>query len=93
MVDKFVSLSGDVPLLSIGAFSGLVSFSTRIEIPGLLVGKTTFISRCGRILSLFDPWLYLRVLLEKVDCKPAASWYSGPSPLVALSEAASSAGV
>ena len=35
--------------LSIGAFSDLVSFSTRIESPGLLVGTVTVIS-CSAIL-------------------------------------------
>ena len=68
-------------------------FSTRIEILGLLVGNFTLISRCGKLLGLFDPLLRLRVLLEKVDCRPAARLCRGPNPLVVLWEAASSAGV
>ena len=36
--------------LSIGAFSDLVSFSTRIEFPGLLVGKVTVISCSAKLL-------------------------------------------
>ena len=57
--------------LSIGAFSDFVSFSTRIEIPGLLVDKVTVISRSGKLLGLFDLFLCLRIPLEKVDCRPA----------------------
>ena len=73
MVDELASSSGEVPpLLSIGASSDFVSFSTRIHIPGLLVGKVTVISRSGKLLSLFDSLLCLRVPLEKVDCRPAA---------------------
>ena len=40
---------GSTTTLSIGAFSDLVSFSTRIESPGLLVGKVTVIS-CSAML-------------------------------------------
>ena len=54
------------------AFSDFLSFSIRIEIPGILVGKVTVISRSGKLLGLFDPLLCLRVPLEKVDCRPAA---------------------
>ena len=57
---------------SIGAFSDLVSFSTRIEIPDLLVGKVTVISHSGKLLCLFATWLCLRVPLVKVDCRTAA---------------------
>ena len=46
-------------MLSIGAFSDLVSFSTRIETPGLLFGKLIVISRSGKLLGLFDPLLCL----------------------------------
>jgi len=58
--------------LSIGTFSDFVSFSTRIEIPGFLVGKIIVISCSGKLLGLFDPLLLLRVPLKKVDYKPAA---------------------
>ena len=72
-VDELASSFGEGPsLYSIGAFSNFVSFSTRIEIPCLLVGKVTVISRSGKLLGLFDPLLCLRVPLEKVDCRPAA---------------------
>ena len=75
VVDELAQSYGEVPRTttqSIGAFSDLVSFSTRIKIPGLLVGKATVISRSGKLLDLFDPLLCLRVLLEKVHCRPAA---------------------
>ena len=67
MVDEHASSSLEVPLLYL-----LLPFSTSIEIPGLLVGKVTVISHSGKLLGLFDPLLCLRVLLEKVDCRPAA---------------------
>ena len=35
---------------AMGAFSDLVSFSTRIEFPGLLVGKVTVISCSAKLL-------------------------------------------
>ena len=73
MVDELASSSGEIPSLYLfGAFSDFVSFSTRIEIPGLLVGKVTVISHSGKLLGLFDPLLFMRVPLEKVDCRPAA---------------------
>ena len=58
--------------IPIDAFSDLVSFSTRREIPGLLVNKVTVTTRSGKLLGLFDPLLCLRIPLEKVDCRPAA---------------------
>ena len=39
-----INSNGSPTTLSIGAFSDLVSFSTRIEIPGLLVANVTVIS-------------------------------------------------
>ena len=64
---------GGTTILSIGAFRDFISSSTRIESPGRLIGKVTVISGCGRLLSLFDPRLYLRVPLEIVHCTPAAT--------------------
>ena len=64
---------GKCNTLSIGACTDFVSFSTRIETPSLLVGKVTVISHSGKLLGLFDPLLCLRVPLEKVGCRPAAT--------------------
>ena len=41
---------GSTTTLSIGAFSDLVAFSTRIESLGLLVGKVTVISCSAKLL-------------------------------------------
>ena len=41
---------GSTTTLSIGAFSDHVSFSTRIEFPGLLVGMVTVISCNAKLL-------------------------------------------
>ena len=49
--------SGSTTTLSIGAVSDPVSFSIRIEFPGLLAGKVTVISCSRRLLCLFDPRL------------------------------------
>ena len=69
---SYLIVRGGTTTLSIGAFRDFISFSTRIESPGLLIGKVTVISGCGKLLSLFDPRLYLGVPLEKVHCRPAA---------------------
>ena len=64
-------MGGSTTTLSIVTFNDFLSFSTRIEILGLLVGKVTVISRSGKLLGLFDPLIFLRVPLEKVDCRPS----------------------
>ena len=69
---SYLIVQGGTTTLSISAFRDFISFSTRIESPGLLICKVTVISGCGRLLSLFDPRLYLRVPLEKVHCGPVA---------------------
>ena len=45
-----IIVRGSTTTLSIGAFSDLVSFSTRIEFPGLLVGRVTVISCCANLI-------------------------------------------
>jgi len=69
---------GSTTTLSIG---DLVSFSTRIEIPGLLVRKVTAISCSRKLLGIFDSLLLPEGTIGKVGLQACHQIVQRPEPI------------